>query len=101
MKDEMISPLYDFAFAQIFGNQRNINITRVFLKTLLDIPEDDYDQLTVVSPILKRFFHKDKMGVVDLKLSTKSGRIIHIELQVNKSSNLRSRILYYASLEIN
>jgi len=93
----IISPLYDFAFSQIFGNQENIDITRAFLKTLLDIPEDDYDKLTVENPILKRFFQKDKSGVVDLKLSTKSGRIIHIELQVNKRANLRSRILYYSA----
>ena len=96
-QDEIISPLYDFAFAQIFGNQKNINITKAFLKTLLDIPEDDYDKLTIVSPFLKRFFQRDKLGVVDLKLSTKSGRIIHIELQVNKRSNFRSRVLYYAA----
>ena len=97
MKDEIISPLYDFAFAQIFGNQRNIGNTRAFLKSLLDIPEEDYDKLTVVSPILGRFFRRDKTGIVDLKLTTKSGKIIHIELQVNKRANLRSRILYYAA----
>jgi predicted transposase/invertase (TIGR01784 family) len=93
--DYIVSPLYDFAFAEIFGNQRNIDNTIGFLKTLLDIPEDDYDRLTVVNPILGRLFRKHKMGVVDLKLNTKSGRIIHIELQVDKTANMRNRILYY------
>jgi predicted transposase/invertase (TIGR01784 family) len=37
------------------------------------------------------------MGVVDLKLTTKSGKIIHIELQVEKQTNLRNRILYYVA----
>ena len=97
MTEEIISPLYDFAFAQIFGNQKNIDNTRAFLKAVLDIPEDDYDKLTVESPILQRIFRRDKMGVVDLKLSTKSGKIIHIELQVNKRANLKSRIMYYAA----
>ena len=97
MSDEIISPLYDFAFAQIFGSKRNIDNTRAFLKTLLDIPEGDYDRLTVENPVLKRFFRYDKMGVVDLKLSTKSGRIIHIELQVKKRADLKSRITYYTS----
>jgi len=97
MKHEFISPLYDFMFAQIFGSNENIGITRDFLKTLLDIPEADYNHLTIENPVLKRFFWKDKMGIVDLKLSTKSGRIIHIELQVEKKSHLRSRILYYAA----
>jgi hypothetical protein len=57
-----ISPLYDFAFAEIFGSQKNIDNTIGFLKTLLDIPQDDYDSLTVVSPILNRMFRKHKMG---------------------------------------
>jgi len=93
----MISPLNDYAFSEIFGNQKNIDITTNFLKTLLDIPQDEYDQLIVVSPLLRRVFRTEKSGVVDLKLSTKSGKIIHIELQVEKRANLRSRILYYAS----
>jgi predicted transposase/invertase (TIGR01784 family) len=97
MTDEIISPLEDFAFSQIFGNQRNISITKAFLKTLLDIPEDEYHKLTVVSPILGRFHKKDKMGIVDLKLTTKSGKIIHVELQVEKRANLRNRILYYTA----
>jgi predicted transposase/invertase (TIGR01784 family) len=97
MADEIVSPLEDFAFSQIFGNQRNISITKAFLKTLLDIPEEEYHKLTVVSPILGRFFKKDKMSIVDLKLTTKSGKIIHIELQVEKRSNLKNRIMYYSA----
>jgi predicted transposase/invertase (TIGR01784 family) len=97
MKNELVSPLDDFAFAQIFGSEENLGTTKAFLKTLLDIPGSDYDQLTVKDPTLKRFFKKDKKGVVDLKLTTKSGRIIHIELQVEKETNLRSRIMQYST----
>jgi len=93
----MISPLNDYAFSEIFGNQKNIDITTNFLKTLLDIPEDEYDKLTVVSPLLRKVFKTEKSGVVDLKLSTKSGKIIHIELQVEKRINFRNRLIYYAS----
>ena len=93
--EKLISPLYDFAFAQIFGNQKNIDITKAFLKTLLDIPGADYNRLTVENSILRKFFRQDKMGIVDLKLSTKSGKIIHIELQVEKKAHLQNRILYY------
>jgi predicted transposase/invertase (TIGR01784 family) len=96
MKNELVSPLDDFAFAQIFGSKENLGTTKAFLKTLLDIPEDDYDKLSVEDGTLKRFFKRDKKGVVDLKLTTKSDRIIHIELQVKKKPNLISRILYYA-----
>jgi predicted transposase/invertase (TIGR01784 family) len=97
MINNFVSPLYDYVFAEIFGNQKNIANTKAFLKTILDIPENDYDRLTVVSPILRKVFRSEKMGVVDLKLTTKSGRIIHVELQVEKKSNLKNRILYYAA----
>jgi len=93
--NEIISPLSDFAFGRIFGEQRNIDITAAFLKTLLDIPEEDYDELTVDSPILGKIFKYGKTSVVDLKLKTKSGKIIHIELQVEKRKNLKNRIVYY------
>jgi len=97
MKEKMISPLYDYAFTEIFGNQKNIDITMNFLKTLIDIPENEYGSLTVVSPFLRKVFRTEKAGIVDLKLSTKSEKIIHIELQVEKRTNLRSRMLYYTS----
>jgi len=95
IKDDFISPLSDFAFKRIFGDQRNIDITAAFLKTLLDIPEDEYDKLTVTNPILGGLFKYGKTPIVDLKLETKSGKIIHIELQLEKKKNLIGRILYY------
>ena len=61
-KNEFVSPLYDFAFSQIFGSKENLGTTKAFLKTLLDLPEDDYDSLAVADPTLKRFFKKDKKG---------------------------------------
>jgi predicted transposase/invertase (TIGR01784 family) len=89
MFEKNISPLYDFVFAQIFGEQRNIENTKGFLKALLDIPEKEFGRLTVVSPILRRFFKNDKSGIVDLKFTARSGKIIHIELQVEKRANLK------------
>ena len=91
----MLSPLNDFVFAELFGNQRNIDNTIGFLKTFLDVPQDDYERLKVESPFLRRLFRRHKMGIVDLKLSTKSGKIIHIELQVDKAKNMKDRVLYY------
>jgi len=94
---EFVSPLEDHAFKQIFGEQQNIGNTRAFLKTLLDIPAEEYDALTVVSPNLLSIFKKGKKGIVDIRLTTKSGKIIHIELQVEKRKNTRSRVTYYAT----
>jgi len=95
--DDFISPLTDFVFKRVFGDQKNIDTTAAFLKTLLDIPHDEYDKLTVSNPILGGLFKHDKTPIVDLKLTTKSGKIIHIELQVEKRRNLRNRVTYYNS----
>jgi len=94
-KNEFISPLSDFVFKRVFGDQKNMDITAAFLKTLLDIPHDEYGKLTVSNPILGGLFKHDKTSIVDLKLTTKSGKIIRIELQVEKKRNLRNRITYY------
>ena len=101
MKNEtFISPLEDYAFKQIFGEQQNIGNTKAFLKTLLNIPQDEYESLTVVNPSLGKMLKRDKSGIVDIKITTKSGKIIHIELQVEKRTNMRNRILYYAARQI-
>ena len=98
--DVFISPLEDFAFKQIFGEQQNIGNTKAFLKTLLGACDDDLNRLTVVNPSLGRMLKKDKSGVVDIKMTTKSGKIVHIELQVEKRANLKSRVLYYAARQL-
>ena len=35
----------DFVFRQIFGDQRNEDILGAFLRSVLDIPDDEYDHL--------------------------------------------------------
>jgi predicted transposase/invertase (TIGR01784 family) len=98
--DVFISPLEDFVFKQIFGEQKNIDITRDFLKTLLDIPDDDLGKLTVVNPSLGKILKRGKIGIVDIKLITKSGKIVHIELQVEKRENMKNRITFYSCRQI-
>jgi predicted transposase/invertase (TIGR01784 family) len=95
MQQQIYSPLGDDIFTELFGDQRNIGITTALLKSILDIPKDEYKKLKVVNPILKRLFRWGKGGAVDLKLTTKSGRIIHIELQVRKRSDTRNRVVFY------
>jgi predicted transposase/invertase (TIGR01784 family) len=97
MKTKFISPLNDVVFSHVFGEQRNIDNTRDFLTTLLDIPVDEYERLTIKNSVLKPSFIHGKTGIVDVLLTTKSGKIIHIEMQVNKAPNLRSRIMYYGA----
>ncbi|GHU66745.1 hypothetical protein FACS189447_08170 [Spirochaetia bacterium] len=97
MAAEILSPTLDFVFALIFGDQKNIDILSAFLKTILHIPEEEYDHLTIVNPFLKRLWKKDKLGIVDIKVHTKSKRVINVEMQVSYSSEMRKRIVFYGA----
>jgi hypothetical protein len=69
----------DFVFRLIFGDQRNVDILAAFLRSVLDIPDDEYDHLTIVDPYLKKESEDDKYAILDVKLHTVSGSVIHIE----------------------
>ena len=96
-KSVFISPLNDVVFSHVFGDQRNIQNTRNFLSALLKIPKEDYEHLTVKNSVMKPASVHGKTSIVDILLQTKSGRFIQIELQVEKESNFRGRILHYAA----
>jgi predicted transposase/invertase (TIGR01784 family) len=93
--EKFIPPLSDYIVRAIFGDQKNIAITAAFLRLFVDIPPEDYEEIRVVSPVLFRRWNRDKEGILDIKLVTKSGRIIHIEIQINPFKAMISRILYY------
>jgi predicted transposase/invertase (TIGR01784 family) len=99
MKKEQgfISPLNDYVVKCIYGDQKNIANTEGFLKTVLDIPPEDYGRLTVIDPFLKRRWKKDKQGVVDIYLAMAGRRRVAIDVQVQRYSSMRSRIQYYNS----
>jgi predicted transposase/invertase (TIGR01784 family) len=97
MAHQLVSPLSDHVFSLLFGDQRNIEVLEGFLKTILDIPPQEYESLTIVNPFLKRLFGRDKLGIVDIRATTKSGRVLHIELQLEKYAYMRHRMLYYIS----
>ncbi|GHV37331.1 hypothetical protein AGMMS49546_04770 [Spirochaetia bacterium] len=97
MGKKPFSLLWDYLFGLIFGDQRNIGITTAFLKALPGLTPEEYGKLTVVNPILKRMWKKDKMAVVDVRINTKSGRVIHVEMQAAPYKFMRNRLMYYLS----
>jgi predicted transposase/invertase (TIGR01784 family) len=95
MAKRILSPKTDFVFKLIFGDQRNTDILADFLKAALKLPAEEYDHLVIVDPHLKREFEDDKMGILDVKVHTKSGIVINVEIQVASSPELRDRIILY------
>jgi predicted transposase/invertase (TIGR01784 family) len=94
-KDGFVSPLSDRIVRAVFGSQKNIRNTEAFLKPIIGIPPEDYAGMRVVSPAFFRRWRGDKEGILDIRLATKSGRTIHIEIQINPFRAMIPRILYY------
>ena len=87
----------DFVFKLIFGDQRNVDILAEFLKSVLDIPDDEYERLTIVDPHVKKETADDKYGILDVKVHTKSGNIVHVEIQVEPIPEMKERTIYSQS----
>jgi hypothetical protein len=83
-EQSFISPLNDYVIKCIYGDQKNIANTEGFLKTVLDIPPEDFGRLTVIDPFLKRRWKKDKQGVVDIHLAMAGRRRVAIDVAVQR-----------------
>ena len=92
---KILSPKVDVVFKMIFGDERNKDILIDFLKAILSLDDEEYEHIAIADPHLKREKIKDKMGIVDVKLTSKSGKIIHIEIQVLEQEELAERVTYY------
>ena len=90
-----LSPTSDFVFKKIFGN--NKTVLEDFLKAVLDLPPEEYKDLTVVDSSLDQEFIQDKRGILDIKINTASGKVIDVEVQVKPQSFIWKRMLFYTS----
>jgi predicted transposase/invertase (TIGR01784 family) len=85
----------DIIFKIFFADERNIEFLTDFLKSALTIPAEEYDEVLIVDPHLIREHPSDKLGIIDVKLKTVSGKTIHIEIQIAPLPHMRERIAYY------
>ena len=94
---KLLLPKVDVIFKLLFGDKRNKRILIDFLRSVLDLPDDDYEFITIDDTHLKRETIDDKLGIVDVKLTTKSGKIVHIEMQILEDDDMPERVTYYNS----
>jgi predicted transposase/invertase (TIGR01784 family) len=97
MSKEFLSPLMDDVFKYIFADPRNIDNLRGLLIPIVGLPKEEFRDLTIMNPLLNRFFRKDKQGILDIKVHTTSGKVINVEVQVCRFAAIRKRLLFYAS----
>ena len=51
----------DIVFRIFFGDEKNIEFLISFLKSVLRLPDDDYNEIEIVDPHLLREFPGDKL----------------------------------------
>ena len=97
MENKILSPLNDAVFQMLMGAENSTDILTDFLLAVLKLPYDEYDDMTISNPFLMREYKGDKLGILDVKLKLKSGKTIHVEVQVDPVPAMKSRILFYMS----
>ena len=94
---KLLSVKYDVIFRLFFADERNEEDLINFLKSILKLPEEDYQAIVIADPHLLPEYVGDKLSIIDVKLYLKSGKIIHIEIQLKVSSDLKQRVVLYVS----
>jgi predicted transposase/invertase (TIGR01784 family) len=102
MQNTFISPLDDDVFKALYGDRKNIAHTAELLKPVLGIPPEDFDRLTIIDPSLRRRWRrrreKGKLGILDIQLTTKTERVVDVEVQVRRYKLMLPRLVFYHSM---
>ena len=93
---DILPPTDDWIFKLLFGDERNKSMLIDMLKSFVNLPDEEYE-IIFLDTHLKPESEDDKLGIVDIKVKTKTGKIIDIEIQVNPMKNIGKRLSFYKS----
>ena len=91
-----ISPLVDFAFKMVFGNEHHPRLTIHFLNSMLtDQPR--IVSVRILNPIQNRKTARGKLSILDVLATDEIGRILNVEVQTWLPQSMEQRIVYYTA----
>ncbi|MFA1822442.1 Rpn family recombination-promoting nuclease/putative transposase [Virgibacillus oceani] len=96
--EELMDLKVDFAFKQLFGNEKNKDITIVFLNAFLK--RTGRDKIVDILSGDKEAggeYRKDKQSILDLLVITDTSEKINIEIQFTNKYDMVKRSIYYWS----
>jgi predicted transposase/invertase (TIGR01784 family) len=93
----LLLPKEDFVFRSLFGDQNHMDMVVAFLKSFVDLPDEDYEEIIIADPNLVPEVSEGKTCILDLKLRTRAGEIIHIEIQRADTGEMRERMAIYGA----
>ncbi|MDR0635506.1 MAG: Rpn family recombination-promoting nuclease/putative transposase [Treponema sp.] len=91
---EILLPKIDFIFKTIFGDEHNRPLLKSFLQAVLYLAEDEFE-IELVNPYLQPVEKDGKLCILDVKIRTKTGKLIDIEMQIIHTANIFERICFY------
>jgi predicted transposase/invertase (TIGR01784 family) len=91
---KILPPSSDIVFKMLFGAPQNRDLLLPFLRAVLPLPGDDYDELTLLNPFVRNEVPQ-KESVLDIQVKTKNEKLINIEIQIANQPHFRERIVYY------
>lgn len=94
---DILSPKNDFVFKQLFGDAEHTAPLEAFLQATLGLPAEEFAGLTIADPNLNRETDEDKLCILDVRITTRSGRDVDVEIQVRPSEELCDRIQCYVA----
>jgi len=94
---KILSPMMDVIFKLLMGSEGSKDLLTDFLLAVLNISPDELEDIAIANPFLLQEYKGDKLGILDVKLKLKTGKVINIEVQVDPMPFMESRILFYVS----
>jgi predicted transposase/invertase (TIGR01784 family) len=94
---EPLSPKNEFVFKKLFADPGHIEILIAFLASVLDISPDELVGLELVEAHILGDAPGDKECILDIRVVTRDGTAINVEIQLRPMRKMRMRILFYCS----
>ena len=95
-EEKIVMLKLDVIFKRVFGNDSNKAIIAAFISDLLEIPRESIKAIYINNVELTPEYLDMKFSRLDLKLDV-DGRIVNIEMQVNRETDFKERTLFYWS----
>ncbi|MFM7038190.1 MAG: Rpn family recombination-promoting nuclease/putative transposase, partial [Planctomycetaceae bacterium] len=92
-----ISPLVDYAFKMLLGNERHINILIHFLNCML-VGQPRIVSARIVNPAQLKRTADDKLSILDVLAIDELGRQLLIEMQTSLPAGMAQRLTYCVSV---
>ena len=96
--DKLMDLKVDYAFKQLFGSEKNKDITVVFLNAILQkTGRNTIKEVVFINQEVGGEYLDDKQSRLDIVVRTQANELINVEMQLSNQHDMIKRTLYYWS----